>query len=155
MDVLPSEMPAGPAATASAMVAGYTAAETMVVPSVIPSTTTGNAGALSSISSASSNPTDGASSGALASAVGYGPASAGAGACPSIAVNPAMTSGRMVDNVALPPSSKSVIETSGMAPQNTIVTHLSSKSTPQVTVVAASEAVIQVIMKISAILVKI
>ena len=97
MDVLPaaSEMPA---VTSGVNHSGFTAAETMVVPSVIQQ------------ASAAPLPVSSVS----------GPA-----------VPPVST---MVDNIALPPTSKSVIDSTNTLAQDTIVTagHLSSKSTPQV-----------------------
>ena len=99
MDVLPAEMP-------QPMLAGFTAAETMVVPTIITSessTSASGGGAASGGGSASSNQ----------------------------------------DNIALPPSTRSLVNPSHMpsalisttVTADTIVTHCSSKSSPQITVV--------------------
>ena len=95
MDVLPASSEI-PVVTSGVNHSGFTAAETMVVPSVIQQP---SVAPLPVISSSVSGP-------------------------PST----------MVDNIALPPTSKSVIDSTNTLAQDTIVTagHLSSKSTPQV-----------------------
>ena len=94
MDVLPAEMP-------QTMLAGFTAAETMVVPTIITSESTSASGA-----AASSNQ----------------------------------------DNIALPPSTRSLVNPSppsamiSTVTADTIVTHCSSKSSPQITVLMPNSA---------------
>ena len=130
MDVLPSvsEIPA-------TNMMGFTAAETVVVPQAQPTTTSSQ---LSTLTSTNSPPT------VTISEARTGEASS---------ASPPVT---MIDNIALPASTKSVIDPANSTPvlaQNTIVTHLSSKSTPMVTVVStnsggtptsSAEAVIQI-----------
>ena len=105
----PSEMSAVTSAAGGINHGGFTAAETMVVPSAVPL------------------PVPVSCSGSNSCARG-GPVTGA----------PVST---MVDNIALPPSSKSVIDSTSNQTtfaQDTIVTagHLSSKSTPQVSLIS-------------------
>ena len=122
MDVLPSEMPAVTSAASSINHGAFTAAETMVVPSAV-STSSGGSG----------NRT--------------GDLSVNCGSNSAVATPAPAARLPLVDNIALPPSSKSVIDsTTTQLAQDTIVTagHLSSKSTPQVSLVFAQVRLDQV-----------